>query len=98
MKDILPVGTVVLLKGATKKTVIMGILQVNEEEENKLYEYLGVPYPEGYMGRGTTYLFNREDINDIVFTGYDNPERQGFLELVEQIYEEARQKIEQDEK
>ena len=98
MKDILPVGTVVLLKGATKKTVIMGILQVNEEEENKLYEYLGVPYPEGYMGRGTTYLFNREDINDIVFTGYDNPERQGFLELVEQIYEEARQKIEQEEK
>ena len=48
MKNLLPIGSVVLLKDATKKLVIIGILQVNPSE-NKIYDYLGVPYPEGYV-------------------------------------------------
>ena len=46
MKDLLPIGSVVLLKDATKKLVIIGVLQVNAEQ-NKMYDYLAVPYPEG---------------------------------------------------
>ena len=49
MKDLLPIGSVVLLKEATKKLVIIGVLQVNPNE-NKIYDYLAVPYPEGYIG------------------------------------------------
>ncbi len=44
MKDLLPIGSVVLLKDATKKLVIIGVLQVNAEQ-NKMYDYLAVPYP-----------------------------------------------------
>ncbi len=95
MKELLPVGSVVLLQGATKKTIIIGIMQIKEGEENKTYDYIGVPYPEGFLGKDSAYLFNREHINDVIFTGYDNPERQGFLELAEQIFKEAAKVIEQ---
>lgn len=66
MKNLLPIGSVVILKDATKKLVIIGILQVNPSE-NKIYDYLGVPYPEGYVGSDNNFLFNHSDINDIIF-------------------------------
>lgn len=85
MKDLLPVGSVVLLKDATKKLMIIGILQVNPTEE-KIYDYLGVPYPEGFVGADNNFLFNHENINDIIFKGYTNPERENFIKAMEAIY------------
>lgn len=86
MKDLLPVGSVVLLKDATKKLMIIGILQVNSKE-NKMFDYLGVPYPEGFVGAENNFLFNHEDINDIIFTGYTNPERDIFMKTMDTLYE-----------
>lgn len=86
IKDLLPVGSVVLLKGGVKKLVIMGIKQANAEEPDTEYDYAGVMYPEGYLGNDTLYLFNHSDINDIIFTGYTNPERDEFLSEVEKLY------------
>ncbi len=86
IKDLLPVGSVVLLKGGIKKLVIMGIKQANAEEPDVEYDYAGVMYPEGYLGNDTLYLFNHTDINDIIFTGYTNPERDDFLAEVEKLY------------
>lgn len=91
MKKLLPIGSVVLLRGASKKLAIIGILQVNSEQK-KIYDYLAVPYPEGFVGAENNFLFNHEDINDIIFTGYDNPEREGFMKFMEKIYEERNQK------
>lgn len=85
MKDLLPIGSVVLLKDATKKLVIIGVLQVNAEQ-NKMYDYLAVPYPEGYLGSDNNYLFNQGDINDIIFRGYINPERDIFIEALNILY------------
>lgn len=85
MKDLLPIGSVVLLKDATKKLVIIGVLQVNAEQ-NKMYDYLAVPYPEGYLGSDNNYLFNHGDINDIIFRGYTNPERDIFIEALNILY------------
>ena len=92
MKNLLPIGSVVLLKDATKKLVIIGILQVNPSE-NKIYDYLGVPYPEGYVGSDNNFLFNHSDINDIIFSGYDNPEREIFIKTMDILYN---QKINDD--
>ena len=85
MKDLLPIGSVVLLKEATKKLVIIGVQQVNAEQ-NKMYDYLAVPYPEGYLGSDNNYLFNQGDINDIIFRGYTNPERDIFIEALNILY------------
>ena len=85
INKLLPVGSIVLLKDATKKLMIIGILQVNSEE-NKTFDYLGVPYPEGFLGEDTNFLFNHEDINDIIFTRYDNPERETFIKAIDILY------------
>ncbi len=86
MKALLPIGSVVLLKDATKKLMIIGILQV-DQNKNTLYDYLAVPYPEGFLGADTNFLFQHEDINDVIFTGYHNPEQDTFLKAMNLIYE-----------
>lgn len=85
MKDLLPIGSIVLLKDASKKLMIIGVLQVNQKE-NKIFDYLGVPYPEGFIGPENNFLFNHSDINDVIFIGYKNPERETFLKAMEILY------------
>jgi len=86
LKSLLPIGSVVLLQGGIKKVMIIGIKQIREEEPEKEYDYIGVLYPEGFLGADANFLFNHEDINDVVFTGYDNPERTEFLAFISEAY------------
>ncbi|MBQ8002913.1 MAG: DUF4176 domain-containing protein [Clostridia bacterium] len=86
IRDLLPIGSVVLLRGGIKKLVIVGIKQANADEPDVEYDYAGVLYPEGYLGDDTFFLFNHKDINDIVYKGYSNPEREEFLAEIEKLY------------
>ena len=90
IKNLLPIGSVVLLEGAEKKLVIVGVKQMDGTEEQggdgKEYDYLGVLYPEGHIGDDFQYLFNHEDIKELVFRGYEDEEREAFLEKLEQYY------------
>lgn len=88
MKDLLPAGSVVTIQGTSKKMMIIGILQM-QQDTGKLYDYLAVPYPEGFVSAKQTLLFNQESINDVVFTGYTNPEHDGFMKLMSLAYEKA---------
>jgi hypothetical protein len=82
MKEYLPVGSVVRLKGASKRLVIAGIIQMEENKQETLHDYMGVPYPEGFVGPGYNFLFNHEDIDDVVFTGYTDEEREYFFQIL----------------
>ena len=84
-KEILPIGSIVLLKNAKKSLMIFGIGQINKEN-NTTYDYIGVLYPEGSMGNGTHFLFNHDDIAEVVFRGYENKERKAFIENLEDFY------------
>lgn len=88
MKDLLPIGSIVLLKGAVKKLMIIGILQV-KNKENQIHDYLGVPYPEGYIGDKNNFLFQHEDINDVIYVGYKNPEWEVFIEAMRTVYDKS---------
>lgn len=83
---LLPIGSVVLLKEGIKKLMIIGIKPKKSDEPEKVFDYLGVLYPEGYLSNKYNFLFNHEDINDVVFAGYDNPERKTFIDSLEKIY------------
>lgn len=87
MKNLLPIGSVVLLKDATKKMMIIGIFPVSENGK-QINDYLAVPYPEGYVGLDNNFVFNNEDINDVIFTGYANPERDSFINAISILYDE----------
>ena len=87
--ELLPIGSVVLLKNATKRLMVYGVGQT-DESENVEYDYIGVMYPEGNMGEGTHFLFNHSDIDTIVFRGYEDEERDGFIQRLEGYYKESK--------
>lgn len=81
---LMPVGTVVRLEDAEKRLMIIGILQKNND--SKIYDYMGVPYPEGFLDGDNLFLFNHKDVADVSFLGYDDIERQAFIKkLAEEI-------------
>lgn len=87
IKELLPIGTIVLLKDGEKKLMINGIMQTDTGGTQKNYDYMGVLYPEGHIGEGFQYLFNHEDINEIIFHGFEDTERDEFLGRLAKLYE-----------
>jgi len=90
VNELLPIGSIVLLEGAAKKLMIFGVGQT-QLEENKDFDYIGVVYPEGNMGEGSQFLFNHSDIEEIVFRGYEDEERDNFLEMLNSYFEENKE-------
>ncbi len=91
IKDLLPIGTVVIMKDGEQPLMIYGIMQADGNaslfKKRKEYDYVCVPYPQGNMGEGSSFLINHEDINKILFRGFENEERDKFLDELAQIYE-----------
>lgn len=87
INELLPIGSIVLLKDGEKKLMINGIKQTDASGDGKEYDYLGVLYPEGHIGEQFQYLFNHEDINEVVFCGFEDEERMEFLSKLSLLYE-----------
>lgn len=87
---LLPIGSVVLLKGGTKKLMIIGIKPISEEDPDRVYDYMGVIYPEGFLSDEYNFMFDHENINDVIFLGYNNPEREAFIEFIKEAYEKKK--------
>jgi hypothetical protein len=75
---LLPIGSVVLLKESTKRVMIAGIIQRSASDPNKIYDYCGVVFPEGYLSSETLLLFNNEQIDQIYALGYQDAEQIRF--------------------
>lgn len=87
VKDLLPIGTVVLLKEAQKRVMIFGVKQTVEQEGGKReYDYIGVPYPEGNLGADFQYLFDHDNIGEVFFRGFEDIERQEFIFNLSKYY------------
>lgn len=82
--SLLPVGSVV----ATKQSgtlIITGVAQI--DKTNHLYDYIGCTFPQGCVG-DNAYLFNRTDITDVKFEGYNTEKTQQYLEEAEKDMKE----------
>ena len=80
----LPIGSVVLLKNASKRLMIIGYCRRKSEEDNTIFDYVGCIYPEGFMNVNTTALFNHEDIEHIFSLGFQNEQRFQFEEILKE--------------
>ena len=81
MKDkFLPIGTVVLLKGATKKVMITNYLIYSAAEgaQKKMYDYGACTFPEGIIDSDAAIGFNHDEIAEVVYVGYENDEQKEF--------------------
>ena len=75
---LLPIGSVISLRGAKKKLMIIGS-SVKVEVTDTVYDYIGLPFPEGYIDSEKMFLLNAEDIAEVHFIGYVNSETQALL-------------------
>lgn len=87
VRGLLPIGSIVLLKNGKKRLMICGIKQteVKDSGVGKEYDYMGVLYPEGHVGERFQYLFNHQDIETVVFRGYEDEERTIFLNRLAEV-------------
>ena len=76
----LPIGTVVMLKGGSKRVMITGFCAVAAENEEKVYDYSGCLYPECFLNPEQTCLFDHDQLDKIYFLGYKDEEEEKFKE------------------
>lgn len=76
-KNLLPIGSVVLLKGGNKKIMICGRIQTRSGE-NTIYDYSACYYPEGIINPKQMFFFNRADIERIFFVGFQDSDELEF--------------------
>lgn len=84
----LPLGSIVYLKNGESMLMITNRAVVIEENESniKIFEYEGCIYPIGASEK-STYFFNEDNIEKIVFKGYEDDEEKRF----QQVYKEWRE-------
>lgn len=87
MKDFLPIGSVITLKGGTKRVMICGRLQFKADDEKTVYDYSACYFPEGYIGPQEMFLFNNEDIDMVYFLGLQDVEEFKFRDYMNQQIE-----------
>ena len=81
MKEYLPIGTVVLLKNGSIKIMIYGRKQIATENGEE-FDYVACLYPEGNINDDYTFLFNNENIDQVVFKGYSDEEEARFQKVL----------------
>lgn len=86
IRELLPIGSVVLLKEGKKKVMIFGIKQT-DKASGKEYDYIGVVYPEGNLGEQLQFFFQHENIDQVFFRGYEDEERDRFIEKLAAYYD-----------
>ena len=65
----LPIGTVVLLNGGTKRVMILGFYS-HAIGKKEIYDYTGCFYPEGLVNSNELFLFNHDQIVNVYHYGY----------------------------
>ena len=93
----LPIGTIVLLKGGKKRAMITGFCSVAQEKPDKVYDYSGCVYPEGYLSSNQVCLFDHDQIDKIFFLGYEDEEEKTFKEKLNRIVSTLEQERAQGE-
>lgn len=80
-KDLLPIGSVVLLKGGNKRVMICGRIQTRSGED-RIYDYAACYYPEG-IDPQNMFFFDRDAIERIFFLGFQDAEE---IEIQEKVF------------
>lgn len=101
----LPIGTVLLLKGGKKEVMITSYcifltnIQIKDGQaikpDKKMYEYGGCVYPEGILDSNLSCAFNHNQIEKIVYLGYESEDYQKLSKLLNAGYEQYKQKYEE---
>ncbi len=89
----LPIGTVVMLKGGSKRLMITGFCMLDKGNTTKVYDYCGCLYPEGTISSDQTALFDHSQIEKIYHMGLqDDADEKKFKEQLKAVLEKQSKK------
>ena len=89
---VLPIGSVVLLKEANKRLMILGYRRASANDPTRVYDYCGCTYPEGFTSPQQTAIFDHDMIDRVIFMGLQNPAQAEFSEKLKTIIEKKMSK------
>lgn len=84
-EGLLPIGSVVLLKESTKKVMIVGVCQRGAGDPEKIWDYSGVLFPEGYIDANKLFMFDNEQIDQVFALGYQDQEQMEFKKKADAV-------------
>ena len=90
LNGLLPIGSVVLLNESEKRVMIVGFGQKSDQNPEKLWDYVGVLFPEGYMFADKLFLFDNDQIKQIYALGYQDIEQLSFKSKIDVAIEQLR--------
>ena len=64
---LLPIGSVITLTDAEKKLMVIGT-EVEREDDENIYDYVGVPFPEGYIDSEIMFLFMQTTLSQLILS------------------------------
>lgn len=83
--NLLPIGTVVnLKKDEDFPLMIIGKMPIIKSKENefKYFDYKALAYPIGDIGEDEYFCFNEEDIESVVYNGYQSEDNIKFDAII----------------
>lgn len=87
--NILPLGSVVLLKNGKRKLMITSRVPLYNNKGNIGYfDYAGCLHPVGQNGQ-QTFFFNEDDIEEIFFQGYVDEEEEKYQAIFKEKMKEV---------
>ena len=81
----LPIGTVVMLNGGSKRVMITGFCTIASDDNSTMYDYCGCLYPEGVVSSDKNLLFNHNQIAKIYALGYSDDEEKQFKVKLKEV-------------
>lgn len=92
-QELLPLGSVVKIKGEEEKVLIVGLYSVVYDKEIIVYDYQAVSYPKGLTLSDRIYSFNTEDVVEVIHRGYEDEE---YIKLRNKLVDGPYEKTEDD--
>lgn len=86
-REFYPLGSVVRLKGGSKRIMICGRLQMREQDQ-RIFDYCACYYPEGILDPDELFLFNHQDIEEVCFIGYQDREEEEIQAYIQKRCQE----------
>lgn len=91
IEGLLPIGSVIRLESGEHRLMITGYGQ-RIQGRDEVCDYVGCLWPEGHEAPDRCYVFNREDIADVYFLGYQTDGQKVLVSKVETALAAYRQK------
>ncbi|MCR4640704.1 MAG: DUF4176 domain-containing protein [Lachnospiraceae bacterium] len=95
--ELLPIGTVVKMKNSAIPVMIAGYLSVVTGKEDRIWDYSGFIFPNGYNSDEDILSFDHEQIEFVIAYGYRDIQEERFVAQVSEARQELREDDGEDE-